>query len=1189
MRLKSPFLLFFVFSSSMWAQTTLTFSTPTTSTFKVPAGVTSLNVECWGGGGSGGGVYNLVSLFGGGGGGGGAYSKVPTFVVTPGAVLNYKVGNGGIGVNGADGLTGETTNFSTVNALGGVGGKNGNSGNGAGGAGGIASTGTGTFYSGGAGALARTILVTVLSSGGGGGSAGTAANGNNASTNLLNANGGAAVTGGGAGASGMTLIGGGNGNTGSSPGGGGGGALGLLNSNFKGGNGGKGQIKVTYTCPTYALTAATTAVDVCTAIGSTSVVTLTGGSSLPNGDYVVTYNRSSPSLNGTGLTAPMSVTGGTGIGTFTAEGLTALGPSTITVTNLTSESCTNTISTNNTATITVSSASVGGTVTGTSSVCSGSTSGLLTLSGYTGTITEWQQGNDLFGLIVWETINHTSSTYTSEPLTETTYFRAQIKNGPCSAVFSTTFEVIVNPLPEILTDGLMPDVCFNGSAQQMAELAYISTNNDPTSYSISWSADGNLAGLANQPNTPFAFSSGGGNMNTIVIPAGVAANTYFGIMTIYNANCSVTQPVHITIVPAPSAPISGTVTEPTCANPTGSVILSGLPASTPSNVDIVIVQTGTVFANYTIPPTATYAISGLAPGNYDFTVEYTGSCTSPSVNVVVNNLVTNTYNLVGGWSNGTPTINQNLVFASPLTTAGGGAGNITGCSCKVNSGINVVINSDDTLTIHNEVVNSGGSLTFENNASLVQNNPDSTNSGDIIYKRTSTPMKNFDFTYWSSPVSGQTLFELSPNTLWDKYLSFTGTVWREEQYGTAVMTPGIGYIIRTPKAGTWPNGEVVAFPYSQKVEFIGVPNNGNISGQSVTAGNYYLIGNPYPSAISADAFLFSNPNPNNSAVLDGTIYFWTHNTPLKIIGSQEAYSSGDYASYNGVGGTATLSASSGGALPSGNIAAGQSFFALANADGTVIFNNEMRINSDNSQFFKPVKTKKTALLEKHRLWLNMTNKGGAFKQLLIGYIEGATNGYDSDFDGITFDGNAYIDFYSINLGSNLVIQGRALPFNNSDTVSLGYRTIIAGDFTISIDQADGMLSSQPVYLEDKLTNTINDLSQSDYTFTTVAGVFNNRFMLRYTNTTLAAEHFEHANNDVLVWTDNNILKLKSHRENINKVFIYDISGKLVYSDSEISSPDVIIRNLKLKNEVLVLKIILADTHLITKKVTAITE
>ncbi|CAD0000414.1 glycine-rich domain-containing protein [Flavobacterium chungangense] len=1357
MRLKLPFLLFFVYSFT-WSQ--ITFSPPSTTagTFKVPAGVTSLSVECWGAGGGGGGVTStLASLWAGGGGGGGAYSKVIALTVTPASTLNYKVGDGGTGFSGANnGADGEQTFFSTVVANGGAGGKFGNPTLGAGGAGGAAS-GTGIKYSGGNGATAALLSVVSINSGGGGGGAGTTANGGN--TN--NATGGTAgVSGGGAGADGVLAVG--DGKDGATPGGGGSGAASLLSlgATRKGGNGGNGKLNVVYTCPTYGLTSATTADDLCLTAGTTTLVRLTGGASLPNGDYVVTYSRTNP--NAAGLTATMSVTGGTGTGTFTAVGLNIAGTSTITVTNLTSEACTNTTSTFNTVTINVYAASIGGTIDTPAAICSGNTSGLLTLSGHTGSVVKWQyavspfstwtdiltattntftsdaltqttqfravvkngvcdalnsaattvtvnpsptiattgianticynvgaqtatlpytattntpinysitwnaaantaglvnQGGTAFGfssgggnlntIVIpagvpantysgnmtilnancsvtqpiqitinalsvggtidtpaaicsgntsglltlsdytgtitgwessvapfssWTPIANTINTYTSGTLTQTTQFRAIVKNGVCDAVNSATTTVTVNPLPTIATTGTLDNICFN-TGVQTATLPYSATTNTPLNYSIIWNAAANTAGLVNQGVTAFAFSSGGGNLNTIEIPAGVAANTYSGVMTIQNVNCSVTQLIQLTIVPKPSEPIPGTVTEPTCVTSTGSVTLSGLPAS----VTWIIKQIGTVSTTYTGTGT-TYNVSNLIPGNYAFTVEYVGSCISTSsASVIVNNLVTNSYTNTG-WSNGSPTINQNLIFASNYTTTGGGLENINGCTCVVNSGINVVISSDDTLTINKAIVNNGGTLTFENNASLVQI-ANVANTGNIIYKRISKPMKNFDFTCWASPVTGQTLFNLSPNTLSDKYLSYTATGWKTEPPITTVMIPGKGYGIRTPKAKLWPNGENVVFPYSQPVQFIGVPNNGNISGGAVVAGITYLIGNPYPSAIDADAFLFENPN--NSAILEGIIYFWTHNTDISLNGGK--YSSADYASYNGIGGTMTLPAASGGSVPNGKIAAGQSFFAKATNNGSVVFNNEMRISGDNHHFFKPAKSSKSNAFERHRLWLNMTNTGGAFKQLLIGYIQGATNGFDSDFDGVSLNANLFIDFYSINLGSNLVIQGRALPFTDSDLVPLGYSTIIEGEFTISIGQADGKLGNQPVYLEDKLTNTINDLRESDYTFKTKTGIFNNRFVLRYTNKTLGIDDFE-SDNNVLVWIDNKNIRLHSAKENINKVFIYDVLGRLIYNDSAISAPEVIISNLKFKDEVLLAKIVLMNNHIITKKI-----
>lgn len=233
--------------------------------------------------------------------------------------------------------------------------------------------------------------------------------------------------------------------------------------------------------------------------------------------------------------------------------------------------------------------------------------------------------------------------------------------------------------------------------------------------------------------------------------------------------------------------------------------------------------------------------------------------------------------------------------------------------------------------------------------------------------------------------------------------------------------------------------------------------------------------------------------------------------------------------------------------------------------------------------FNNSKTSKPSVLEKHRLWLNMTNTGGAFKQLLIGYIEGATNGYDGDFDGISLNANAFIDFYSINSSRNLVIQGRALPFNDSDAVPLGYRTIIAGEFTISIDQADGKLSGQPVYLEDKLTNTLHDLRQSGYTFTTAIGVFDSRFVLRYTNKTLANNGFETVKDLVSVGIKNQIITINSTVENIDKIFIYDILGHQLSNNENIRNKEFIIHNLPSAQQILLVRVFLENGKAITKK------
>ena len=89
---------------------------------------------------------------------------------------------------------------------------------------------------------------------------------------------------------------------------------------------------------------------------------------------------------------------------------------------------------------------IGGSITGTTSICEGETSGELTLTGYLGDVIKWQSSINSGG--TWVDINHTADTYTSDPLTQTTQFRTVVKNGVCNEEFSGQATITVNPIPE---------------------------------------------------------------------------------------------------------------------------------------------------------------------------------------------------------------------------------------------------------------------------------------------------------------------------------------------------------------------------------------------------------------------------------------------------------------------------------------------------------------------------------------------------------------------------------------------------------------------------------------------------------------------------------------------------------------------------------------------------------------------
>ena len=677
-----------------------------------------------------------------------------------------------------------------------------------------------------------------------------------------------------------------------------------------------------------------------------------------------------------------------------------------------------------------------------------------------------------------------------------------------------------------------------------------------------------------------------------ILTSNVLFTTQQTVATYYRvrATCSnggaigYSTPLLVTVDPV--APIIGTITQPTCALATGSVALSGLPSSgswtitaTPATIGLTGL-TGTNVDNTNI--------GGLtANTSYTFVVSNV-TCSSIASAAAVVNAIPTTATWNGAWTGTTPAgsnplLTQPIVFNGDYTSTG----DINGCSCTVTSG-NVVINSGHTMTITNAVNvtnNATTSLVFKDQSSLVQTT-NVTNTGAIEYRRKSAAMKNFDYTYWSSPVTGQNIVALSPNTLADKYFRFSGSADDWEFYN-GTMVPGVGYIIRVPKPNFWPNP--AATTWEQPVAFVGVPNNGDYS-FSAGAGEFNLIGNPYPSAIDADSFI------NTNGIINGALYFWTHNTAI----TNNEYTADDYASYTLTGGTGTggvgnfVDANNNGIMdpveevvsnrPLGKIAAGQSFFVENAAAGSFQFTNAMRVAGNNSQFFKQANTKKTAVLEKNRVWLNLTNSKGAFKQLLLGYITGATNDWDNLYDGPTFDGQEFVDFYSVNQGKNLTIQGRALPFVDTDVVPLGYRSTIAGSFDISIDNRDGSLAGQEIWLEDKKTNTLHELSKGKYTFTAINGVENDRFVLKYTGKTLGTDDNEVADKSLIVSVKNKKITLTSSAEAITQVQMFDLLGRKVYDKSKINAQEWSISNLPSSEQTLIVKTTLANGAISNKKI-----
>ncbi len=480
------------------------------------------------------------------------------------------------------------------------------------------------------------------------------------------------------------------------------------------------------------------------------------------------------------------------------------------------------------------------------------------------------------------------------------------------------------------------------------------------------------------------------------------------------------------------------------------------------------------------------------------------------------------------WSNGEPYFDKKAIIDGELILSS----DLTACELEVTANGSLEIPSGFTFTVNGKIINNAAAQDFvvADNGNLIQIE-NIENTEEITVHRDSNPMVRLDYTLWSPPVINQNLFNFSPETV-NGITNYPGSTGRIYVYnGTngyvnpdpfdenSVMNSGVGYLFRSP------NNFNSSVPAVYEGIFTGIPFNGDLSVATV-AGNYTSIGNPYPSNIHADDFISANPGIS-------TLYFWNNN-----------HSAGNnYA-------TCTLgncvAAAGGGSIPDGIISVGQGFI-VTTSDVSVNFDNSMRTNDD-ADFFKVDQT------ERHRFWLNLNgDESQAYNQILVSYMDGATNGIDNQMDGRLFgyEGSA---LYNLINGQKFTIQGRAFPFEASDGVPLGFRAVEDGKFKISLDHFDGLFAEGniTIYLKDNALHIIHNLMESGYEFESIAGEFNDRFEIVYQEeVTMGTDDL--TSDEVQIYKDNDFIVVESGKEKILSVELFDLSGRNIHSNNKVNA------------------------------------
>lgn len=532
--------------------------------------------------------------------------------------------------------------------------------------------------------------------------------------------------------------------------------------------------------------------------------------------------------------------------------------------------------------------------------------------------------------------------------------------------------------------------------------------------------------------------------------------------------------------------------------------------------------------------------------------------TSNAITIITQTTVFND----GSWTI-TPGPNLSAEIQSAYST--NAHGNLDVCALSITNGAQALINSGGNFRIRNGLNVLSGNLTIRNNGNLVQVNNSAINTGNITAEKTFTFSNDRkQYNYVISPVVGQSVKTIYPgNPIVIAYKESTNFFVASN--GNYI--PGKGYGIKEPT-------KVAVSTTTETAKYVGVPFNGILNyplefTTSATPADqgFNLVGNPYPSNLDIEALYDANVSK-----IGTTFYFWDNrgNTFFSQQGSE--YTGDNYAKYNAYSGTGSGAGTKApsipgtGRVPTRYVKVGTGFMvqALSSANGqTLNYTNSMRsIINTGPGFFG-----KNGGEEKDRFWLVLKTPADMEFMNAVVYIDQGSKAFGKEDTEIFGASDA---IFTLAEEKKLAIDGRD-KFENTDVVQVGLSLFRSGEYSISIFEKEGVFANgQAVYLKDRATGTVSNLSEGNYVFNADAGEYTGRFEIIYQpETVLATEATSREN--LVVYRDSNDFVVKAQTKKITDLEVYDTSGRMLYKTQPNQTKAVIPAG-RLSNGVYILKI-----------------
>lgn len=564
--------------------------------------------------------------------------------------------------------------------------------------------------------------------------------------------------------------------------------------------------------------------------------------------------------------------------------------------------------------------------------------------------------------------------------------------------------------------------------------------------------------------------------------------------------------------------------------------------------------------------------------NLTATAAFNNGCDASNSIVVPNNSKVYNTILSTDWSNAAnwkpenivPDATKCVIIKKPViinAATDGLAKNIT-----VESGGTLNINGSLKVTDWVKNNASAASVVVESDASLVQVN-EAINTGNITAKRTlNLSAGRQQYNYLISPVEGQNLKYI--------YNGIDYVLYHNEANNFFYSSSG-AYIKGRALAVKEPNKTAVAGGTpTVTATFTGYPTNGaftygivNSNTANTAKRGFNLIGNPYPSNL--DLIELYKINGGTGGNISSTFHLWDNRANSQTVQMGDNYGQQAYATFNAVtppvGGTGIMATGDAGLAgtnkPTQYIKMGQGFMTQSKvASQQLKFDNTIRTTNKGTVSFFGKGAQETQV-PVDRYWLNMVTPANLAAQIAVVYFEGGNNAFTDD-DSSSMGGSDAL--YSIVDGVKVAINGRS-SFTVTDVIPLGTAHFTGGNYTFALQEKEGVFANgQAIYLKDKQTGTLNNLSLGNYTFAASAGESAGRFEIVYQQDLVLATDGK-AKEEIQVYRDGNSFLVKAQTKKITGLEVYDASGKLIVT-MQPNSKKAVIDGTALANGMYLIKI-----------------